>query len=308
MPRLSMLLNAGFSGPQAWLLLAMKRGYLGHITLDLTPGTGAWNAAPGLVSGGHDLAYGDIHSLMEVAARQPGVAPIGIFAVHNASPSAIAVLATGPVKGPADLPGRRLIGHASDVALRCFPAYAAATGIDPAGVELAPAEGPMASLVARLQAGEADGLFGYVSTITAAIGRDAAPMLRFLRYDTALPDSLGSVVMASPRLTQDEPALLHALCAALARGVRDAVAEPEAAIDAVLSFAPALDPEAERLRWDTTLTVEMGHTASLPPGAPLGAIDPGRLARSTTAFAASLGLPPPDPAILFTPRFLGAAG
>jgi NitT/TauT family transport system substrate-binding protein len=304
MPRLTMLLNAGFSGPQAWLLLAIRRGHLGDIAIDLTPGTGAWNAAPGLVAGGHDLAYGDVHSLVEVAARQPEVAPIGIFAVHNASPSAIAVLAAGPIGGPADLPGRRLTGHASDVALRCFPAYAAATGIDPAGVAVAPAEGAMANLVARLRAGEADGLFGYVSTITAAIGRDAARGLRFLRYDAALPDSLGSLVMASPRLVRDEPALLDRLCAALARGVREAMAEPAAAMDAVLSFAPAADPVAERLRWETTLAVEMANPT---PGLPPGAIAPGRLARSAAAFAASLGLPPPDPDRLFTSRFLGAA-
>ncbi len=305
MPRLSMLLNAGFSGPQAWLLLAIRRGYLAEAGIDLalTPGTGAWNAAPGLAAGGHDLAYGDIHSLMEVAARDPVAAPVGIFAVHNASPCAIAVPAAGPVRAPADLAGRRVMGHASDVALRCFPTYAAATGIDPAATAIAVAEGPMAGLVARLLAGESDGLFGYVSTITAAIGAPATAGLRFLRYDAALPDSLGSLVMASPRLVAEAPAMLRALCTALARGLRGAIAEPEAAMEAVLAFAPGADPAAERLRWETTLAVEMAGPLPAMPGA----VDPGRLARSAAGFAASRGLPPPDPARLFTPRFLGAA-
>jgi len=303
MPRLSLLLNAGFSGPQAWLLLAIRRGYLGDVALDLRPGTGAWNAAPGLVAGGHDLAYGDVHSLMAVAARQPAVAPIGFFAVHTASPCAIAVPAAGPVAGPGDLPGRRVVGHASDVARHLFPAYAAACGLDPASVEVPVAEGPMAALIGRMQAGEAAGLFGYVSTITVAIGAEATRALRFLRYDAALPDSLGSVVMASRRVVAQQPEALRALAAGFARGLREAIAEPEAAMEAVLSFAPAANAAAERLRWETTLAVEMAGPAAPRPGG----VDHGRLARSCAGFARSLGLAPPDPARLFTDRFLGDA-
>lgn len=305
-----MLLNAGYSGPQAWLLLAIRRGYLrdAGIELALTPGNGAFGAAPGLVAGGHDLAYGDVNSLVEVAVADPARAPIGIFAVHNASPSAIAVLRDGPIHSASDLPGRRLIGHASDVALRCFGALAAGAGIDAARVTVQPVEGPMAALVARLADGGADGLFGYVSTITAALaaqGRDAAQELRFLRYDALVPDLYGSVVMAAPHLLRDSPDLLARLVGALDRGLTAALAEPEAAIDAVMSFAPAAQRDAERIRWEATLAVEMAHPEAGRIGR--GGVDPVRFARGVALHARTAGLPRcPDASALFTDRFLPA--
>ncbi len=291
-----MVLNTGFSGPQAWLLLAIARGHVAAtgIELALTPGTGAYKAAPALAGGGHDLGYGDIHALVEIAARRAD-APIGVFATFNASPSCIAVPAASAIQGVGDLAGRRLIGHASDVALRTFGVVG-----DPASVAIEPAEGPMAALAARVLAGEADGLFCYVSTLTAALG-DGIAAFRCLRYADLAPDLYGSMVMASPALVRDHPDRLRALVAAFNRGLAEAFAEPEAAIEAVLHFAPGADQATERRRWEATLANEMGH----PEGRlGFGGVDQTRFARGITAHARSLGLVPPDPARVFTDAFL----
>jgi NitT/TauT family transport system substrate-binding protein len=305
--RLRMLLNTGFSGPQCWLLLAIARGHVAAagVDLELTPGTGAFNAAPGLAAGGHDLAYGDILSLVEVAARVDD-APVGVQAIFNASPSCIAVPLASAIAAPRDLAGARLIGHASDVALRSFGAFCATTGLAPGSVAVRPADGTMAALADRVLAGEADGLFCYASTLAAALaarGRDAEAEFRLFRYADLVPDLYGSAVMASPAMTRDRPALLRALVAAFDRGLAEALAEPEAAIAAVLRFAPQADPRVERLRWDATLRVEMGH----PDGAQgFGGVDPARFARGIALHARTLGLPPPDPARIFTGAFLPA--
>jgi len=294
--RLRMLLNTGYSGPQAWLLLAIARGHVAAagIELDLTPGTGAYNAAPGLAGGGHDLAYGDIHALVEIAARQ-AAAPIGVFATFNASPSCIAVPAETAIRTVSDLRGRRLIGHASDVALRSFGVVG-----DPAQVTIAAAEGSMASLAARVLAGEADGLFCYVSTLTASLGEGIAAF-RCLRYADLAPDLYGSMVMAAPALVRAHPVALRMLVAAFNRGLAEAFAEPAAAIEAVLRFAPNADAATERRRWDATLANEMGH----PEGrGGFGAVDAARFARGIALHAKRLGLTPPDPSRVFTDAFL----
>ncbi|WP_431281278.1 ABC transporter substrate-binding protein [Humitalea sp. 24SJ18S-53] len=303
-----MLLNTVASGPQCWLFLAQARGYLAEagVALDLTPGKGAYNAAPGVAADGYDLGYGDVHALVDVVARDPGRAPIGIFAMFNASPSAIAVARDGPVAGPGDLAGRHLIGHASDVALRTFPAFCAANGVDAASVRISPAEGALAALAERVLGGDADGLFGYVSTITAsyaAAGLRAEDRLRFLRYDRLLPDAYGSMLMASARLVRDEPALLRRVVAALSRGLADALADPDAAIAALHAAAPQTDPAVERLRWDTTLAVEMAHPEAMSRG--FGGIDPARFARGIALHATASGLPrSPGAEEVFTDVFL----
>jgi NitT/TauT family transport system substrate-binding protein len=304
MPRLTMLLNTIASGPQGWLYLAQARGYVAEagVELVLTPGTGAFNAAPGMVAGGYDLGYGDINALVEVVARQPQEAPIGVYATFGASPSAIAVGRGGPIRKAADLAGKRITGHATDVALLTFGAFCAAQGVDAASVVIAPVEGSMAAMGARLAAGEVDGIFAYVSTLSAAyaaIGQRAEDHLRFLRYDEMVPDLYGSAVMASRRLVREEPAVLRRLVAAFARGVAEARAEPAAAMAALRAAAPGLDLAVEALRWEKTLAVEMATGG--------GGVEPARFARAVALQARTAGLPRiPDPAELFSDAFLPA--
>lgn len=294
--QLRMLLNTSFSGPQAWLLLAIARGHVAAagIELALTPGTGAYNAAPGLAGGGYDLAYGDIHALVEIAARQ-AEAPVGVFATFNASPSCIAVPAGCAIRTPRDLEGLRLIGHASDVALRTFGVVG-----DAAKVRIAAAEGSMASLAARVLAGEAEGLFCYVSTLSAALG-EGLGAFRCLRFSDLAPDLYGSMVMAAPALAREHSGALRALVAAFNRGLAEAFAEPDAAIEAVLRFAPNADAATERRRWDATLANEMAHAEGRHG---FGGVDPARFARGIGAHARSLGLAPPGPSRVFTDAFL----
>jgi NitT/TauT family transport system substrate-binding protein len=303
--RLRMLLNTGFSGPQVWLLLAVRRGLVasGGIQLALTPGTGAYNAAGGMIEGGFDLAHGDINAAVERAAR--GLeAPIGIFASHNAAPSCIAVRADSGIVRPADLAGARLIGHGSDVALRTFGAFCAATGLDPASVAVEPAEGSMASLAARVEANEADGLFCYVSTLSAAVGPGLSGF-RCFRYAELVPDLYGSAVMAAPALLAAEPDALRRLLAALNRGMAEAFADPAAAMEAVRGFAPQADAAAELRRWEATLAIEMGHAEGRSG---FGAVEPSRFARGVALHAAALGLGVPDPGLLFTDALLPRPG
>jgi NitT/TauT family transport system substrate-binding protein len=312
--RLRMLLNTSISSPQAWLWLAQQRGYLDRegIDLDLTPGAGAYTAAPRAIEGGYDLAYGDVNSLIEEVARRPDAAPRGVFMMFNASPSCVAVRADGPLRQPKDLAGRRLIGHDSDVALRTFGALCLQQGLDRQRVTVDGTWSGMAGMVDDVLAGRADGAFGYVSTFTGAL-TSADPALlqrvRFLTYAEFAPDLYGSVLMASPRLLRDEPAAVTGLVRALQRGVADLRREPEAGLDALARVAPGLDRRAERARLQATLNLEMNP--ALPAGGqrlPTGQVDDARLTRAIALMARANGLPRvPAPSEVFTREHLPPA-
>lgn len=300
-----MRLNAGFSGPQAWLLLAIRRGWVAEagVVLDLEPGQGAWTAAGAMAAAGHDLGYGDIHALADLAMRGEPGAPCGVHATFAASAAAIAV-PRGAATTPEALAGRRLIGHASDVGLRLFPAFCRAQGIDAGATQVAAAEGGMVALWDRVLRGEADGLFAYVSTLTAALaaaGRDAGAEVAWLRYDRLAPALHGSAVMASRRVIAEEPETLARLLGALDRGLTAAITEPDEAMAAVLAFAPGADAAAERLRWQTTLAVEMAGSGAF------GGIDADRFAAGLALQAAAAGRTAPAVDSLFTEAFLPPA-
>ncbi len=295
--RLRMLLNTSVSSPQAWLWLAQERGYLERegIELDLTPGSGAYTAAPRAIEGGYDLAYGDVNSLIEEVARRPDAAPRGVFMMFNASPSCIVVRADGPLRQPKDLAGRRLIGHDTDVALRTFGALCLQQGLERRQVNVDSTWSGMAGMVQDVLAGRADGAFGYVSTFTGALTSADAALLqrvRFMTYAEFAPDLYGSVLMASRRLLRDEPAVVTRLVRALHHGVADLQRDPDAGLEALARVAPGVDRRAERARLQATLDLEMNP--ALPAGSrrlPTGHVDDARLSRAIALMARANGLP-----------------
>ena len=294
--RLRMLLNTNVSSPQAWLWLAQSRGYLERegIELDLTPGAGAYTAAPRMIDGAYDLAYGDVNSLIEECARRPDTAPRGVYMMFNASPSCVVVAADGPLRHPQQLAGRSLVGHDSDVALRTFGALCLQQGINRQSVKVSSAISGMVGMVEDVLAGRADGAFGYVSTFTGALTSADAALLarvRFLTYAEFAPDLYGSVLMASHRLLRDKPEAVSALLRALNRGVLHMLREPEAGMDALARVSPGLDRRAERARMQATLDLEMN--AALPTSSrrlALGEVDDARLTRSIDLMARANGL------------------
>ena len=309
-----MLLNTGFSSPQAWLWLAQARGYLAAegLELQLTPGAGAYTAAPRMVTGDYDLAYGDVNSLIEVHARQPEAAPRGVYMMFNASPSCVLVAANGPIQHPRQLAGQRVIGHDSDVALRTFGALCHHQKMNPSLTDIGGTWSGMAGMAEDVLAGRAAGAFGYVSTFTGALVAADPGLLgrvRFLRYAEFVPDLYGSVVVASPRLLREEPALVAGLLRAFNRGVQDMLRDPEAGLEALAHAVPGFHRAAERARLRATLEVEMN--AALPADTRqthLGDVDVARLARSIALMVQGSRLPrSPAPAEVFTATHLPPA-
>jgi NitT/TauT family transport system substrate-binding protein len=290
---LRVLLNSGFSSVNAWFTLADDRGFFrdAGLALDYSAGRGAYTAAGRAAAEGFDVAYGDVNALIEEVARSNPLAPIAVYMVFNRSPSVIAVPRDSPIRAPADLAGRHLRGHASDVALQTFPVLATRHGVDASRVRISTSEAGMGTLVRGMLAGECDGTFGYDSTITAALVTADLPTdrVRFLPFATLTPDLYGSALMASRRLVRESPDTVRQLVHAFNRGVAAVAADHEAAIAATRRRVPEMHVAAERARLEHTLRGDMGH----PDGARLGigAIDEIRFTRGMKALCASKHLP-----------------
>lgn len=308
MTRLTMLMNSYYSGANAWFALAEERGYFAEAGLDMTftAGNGAFRAPRMLIEGGYDLTFGDMCSLIRFAAEGAGAAPVGIYTVHHRSPSAIAVPGDSPIHVPADLEGRHIIGHLSDVAMRSFPAYASKAGIDPANVSTAISDDTMAEMLVTMMDGGCDGVFGYMSSQRAVLRQvdpALAARLRFLPFPDIAPDLYGSVIIASRTAIADKADALAAFLRVVNRSLIEAIEDASAAIDAVLARNPALDRAIELDRWRGTIEEECNHAETAAIG--FGAIDADRLARSAALMADTVPLPRRVSADeLFDQRFL----
>ena len=292
---LRMQLNTFYSGPQAWFFLAEERGYLRDegLEIEFTEGDTAANTIPRMANGTFDVGYGDLNALIEhVAAGRPN-APLAVFSAYTASPYTIAVPAASALRAPRDLAGTRLAAHPNDAALRLFGEFCARTGLDGSGVQVEISAAPHSEMVPELLRGRWDGLFGFVNTLIAAAmdAGMAAPreQLHFIEYADHVPELYGMAVMVNRLLAQDEPDTVRALVRALNRGLRDTVADPEAAVDALVRRNPAMNRASNHRRLLGTLELEMAGAEGGRLG--LGELDDTRLQAGMDLIATTQALP-----------------
>ncbi len=264
---------------------------------------------PQVRDGAYDAGYGDITALIDRIARGPvNEGPVAVYTTFNRTPFTIAVDARGEIRTPADLAGRRLIGHPVDAALVTFDMFAAAAGIDAASVTVERSGSSMGGQVADMLAGRgADGVFGFVNTIVAAV----APLgirrqdLRFIDYADHLPEMYGNTLFVTRELHRDHPDAVRAMVRAFNRGLAETARDPDAAIDA-LQKRQRTNRDVDRTRLIGTLRSEMAH----PEGARIGVgdMDDVRLGRLIDRVVTARKLPrTPAVAEVFDRRFLPPA-
>ena len=307
--RIKLVLNWKYEGPQGMFFLAQDRGYFKQEGLDVSfdQGNGSGAAVPQVANGAYDMGFGDINALIELAAKKPEEAPIGVYMIYNRPPFTIAVKTDSPIKSPADFPGHKIGGPANDGALKLFPALCTTTRIDCSKVEITNMQPNLREQM--LMQGQVDAIFGYVNTIRFSAkltGIDPDKQLRFIKYDEYGMDLYSNGIIVSRKFVKEHPEAVKGFLRALNHGIKDAIADPKAAIDSVASREPLIKPEIERARLDATLAEEMSHPEIARIG--LGDISDERMTKAIDMLVKAKELPR-TPALgeVFDRSFLPAA-
>ena len=304
---LRMQLNTFYSGPQAWFFLADDRGYLRDegLTVEFTEGDTAANTVPKMAAGGFDVGYGDINALIAHAAHGLPNSPVAVFASYNASPYTIAVPTSSSIRAPKDLAGKLLAAHPQDAAMLLFPEFCKRTGLDALTVRTVIDAAPHSIMVPELLTNKWDGMFGFVNTLVAAsidAGLDPKA-LHFIEYHDHVPELYGMALMVTRELTTNEPETVRGLLRAFNRGLVDTIADPNAAIDALVKRNPAMSRESNHRRLMGTLELEMSRAEGGVLG--IGDLDDARFARGIDLLVTTKNMPHhPKTSELFDRRFL----
>ncbi|MGQ4274023.1 ABC transporter substrate-binding protein [Terrihabitans sp. B22-R8] len=300
------VLNWKYQGPQALFFLAEDKGYFREAGLDVTIDQGEGSAASitKVATGAYDVGFGDINALIALAATRPEQAPIGVYQMFNTPPFAIAVKAGSPIEKPADLVGKTIGGPANDGALKLFPAFTEAAGIDASKVTITNMQPNLREQM--LMSGQVDGVFGYVNTIAfsaKSAGIDPEKDLRFIAFGDYGLDLYSNALVSSKAFAAKNPEALKSLVAALNRATADMIADPDGSVAAVMKREPLLNEAVEIERTKATLDAEMNHPEIGKIG--LGAIDPDRMKRAIDVVVKANALPR-TPALeeVFTDAFL----
>lgn len=303
--RIKFILNWKYEGPQGYFFLAQDRGYFRDEGIDVVfdQGNGSGAAVPQVLNGAYDMGFGDINALIELAAKRTDT-PLATAVLYNRPPFAIVVKADSGIKTPADLAGKTLGGAPNDGALKLFPTFCKLTKLDEAAVKITSIQPQLGAQM--LGRGQVDGIFGYYTTLwfaTKLAGLDPANQLRFIRYGDNGMDLLANSIIVSRTLATEKPEVVRGFRRALFRGIRDTVADPDAAIAALAKREPLIRAPLEKEKLLFTMKNDMSDPSIATIG--LGAVDPARLAASIDTIVAANGLPrTPKPADVFTSDFL----
>ncbi|MEJ7797449.1 MAG: ABC transporter substrate-binding protein [Solirubrobacteraceae bacterium] len=286
--------NAVHSG----IYTAVARGYddaLG-VNLRIRVPSDSTDAVKLLASRRAQLAVLDIHDL--AIARERGRDLVGVMALVQ-EPLA-AVLAQPSIKTPRDLEGRRVgvTGLPSDDAV--LRSIVAGSGGDPARTR------PTTigfTAVPSLLAGRVAAATAFWNVEGVAL-RARRPRIREFRVTDYGAPAYPELVLAVTRETlQDEPNLVRATVAALARGYAEVLSDPESAVTNLLAATDGLDRAGIQRQLDA---VSPAFTAGARS---FGELDPARL-RAWARWERRFGIVKrlPQVALAFDGRYVPRSG
>ena len=248
-------LNWKFYGVHGCLFLAQDKGYFAEQGLEVTldAGDGSANVVNRLASGAYDIGFGDIGAVIRFNVQNPDKK---VRAVYQDAPSDLAVvtLKGRNITKPKDLEGKLLGAPVGDAAFKMFPAFVEATKINLSSVKW---EHMAANLrEAMLIQGKVDAITANEQTAwsnlsTAGIKDDDMVFIRFSEQGLNI---INTGLMATDKIIRERPQIVKGVVAAVNRGYRDCLANPEAALDALLKRDPLLKRDVERTRFTMNVT------------------------------------------------------
>jgi NitT/TauT family transport system substrate-binding protein len=296
-----------FEGPAALFLASDAKGYYKAAGLNVTidAGNGSGGTVTRVASGVYDMGFADLAALMEFHANNPDAPnkPVAVMMVYNNTPAAVLALKKSGITKPEDLSGKKIGAPVFDAGRRAFPIFAKANGVS--NQQWTTMDPPLRETM--LARGEVDAITGF--SFTSLLNLEArgvkAEDVVVMPYATNGVKLYGNVIIASPKLIKENPQAVKAFLAAFAKGAKEVMAAPDAAIDFVKARDGIINVDLEKRRLRMAIDAVVASPDARSEG--FGVVVPGRLSlmasQVSDAFATKSRV---DPTAVWTDQFLPA--
>jgi NitT/TauT family transport system substrate-binding protein len=257
-------LDGRIEGPAGFLLLPHDRGYYKAAGLDVTidEAASAVEAITRVASGGYDMAFADINTLIKHRDQHPSAQIKAVFMVYNKPPYAIVARKSRGISEPKQLEGKKVGAPPAGTTYAQWPLFAKLNGIDVAKVTIeniaTPVRAPM------LAAGQLDAALGfsfrvYIDLKDRGVPVDDIVLLPMANYGLKL---YGNAIVVNSKFAAEKPEAVKAFLNALLKGLKETIRRPADAVDAIVKRDDVAkrEVELERLRMairDNILTPEV---------------------------------------------------
>lgn len=251
---LKFTLDFRITGQTSPFFLAQAKGYYRDEGLDVTIDTGAGSVASitRIASGVYQLGLGDISSLVEFNAQNPGTPLVqAVYQYYNRAPFAIIGRKDRGITGDfKSLEGKKIGAAAVESTRRAWPMVAKKLRARPDMFNWVTTDfSARDNVVVR---GDVDGATYFHDSAVSLFARMKLDELSVLKYSDAGVNLYGNAILASSALIAQNPKVVAAFLRASNRAIVETFANPAAAIAATRQREPILNEAVELERWRIT--------------------------------------------------------
>jgi NitT/TauT family transport system substrate-binding protein len=266
-----------FEGPSALFLQPLAKGYFKDAGLDVTidAGNGSGATVTRVASGTYDMGFADMAALMEFQANNPDAPnkPVAVMMVYNSSPAAVLALKKSGIKKASDLSGKKLGAPVFDSGRKAFPIFEKANGVT--NVTWTAMDPPLRETM--LVRGDIDAITGF--SFTSLLNLEARGIktedIVVLPFADNGVKIYGNVIIVSPKMLKENPTAVKAFLVAFAKGAKEVMANPEAAIQTVKERDGIINVALETRRLKLAIDSVVASPDARKEG--FGQINPARL-------------------------------
>ena len=239
-----------FEGPAALFQVPATKGYFKDEKLNVTidAGNGSGGTVTRVASGTYDMGFADLAALMEFHANNPTAPnkPVAVMMVYNNTPAAVFALKKSGIRTPADLAGKKLGAPVFDAGRKAWPIFAKANKVN--GATWVSMDPPLRETM--LVRGDVDAITGFSFTSLLNLEARGAKAGDVVMFPYALHGVklYGNAIIASPKILKENPAAVKAFLKAFAKGTKEVLANPDAAIEHVKARDGIINVELEKRR------------------------------------------------------------
>ncbi len=214
-------------------------------------------------------------ALMEFYGNNPDTPnkPVAVMMIYSNTPAAVMMLKKSGIRKPTDLAGKNLGAPIFDGGRKAWPIFAQANRIGP--VTWTSMDPPLRETM--LVRGDVDAITGYAFTSLLNLESRGvkAQDVTVMAYKDYGVKQYGNAVIVSPQFLDRHPEAVKGFLRAFARGVKELMANPKAAIETVKARDGIINPALEERRLAMVLDMAVLTADARAEG--FGAVDEARL-------------------------------
>lgn len=241
--KLTVALDWVIGGQHAPFFYALKKGYFKDEGLDVKIVAGAGSATVQQIAAGtYDMGYADVTFLIEFKGNNPQQFDVKeVYMVQNDNPNSFITLKKSHISNLADLKGKRIAAATVSGQRKAWPILAKRLHL-PADyitwVNYAPTLGFQA--VVR---GQVDAAAAYPNQAGLMVAAGAKmDDVKIISFSSLGLNMYGNGIVANGKFIKEHPDVVKKFVLAFNRGLRESVANPQAAVQAVLDSDQTLQP------------------------------------------------------------------